>query len=392
MSAPGNASGNVPGNAPGNVPGHPRIVAIAMPKWGMAMEEGTVTNWLVTPGSPVVAGAEIVEVESAKAAGALEAKGEGLLRRQLAGAGDVVPVGGLLGVIAASDVPEAEIDAFVAEAGTQSARRAAAAGPLPRRLATKAGIVNVLDSGAGDIALLLLHGFGGNFMSWALNQENLAASFRVVALDLPGHGDSDLSSGAAGPADLAASILAAMDALDLNRAHLAGHSLGGAVALATAKQAPTRVQSLTLIGSAGLGTEIDGSYIAGFLAAKRRKDLKPVIERLFHDPAIVTQQMLEDLVRMKRLDGVEAGLQRIAAAFFSGERQLHADLGGALADLPMPHLGIWGEQDRIIPARHAKALADSVVLPGAGHMVHMEQPDLVNRLIAEFVHKIEGRN
>ena len=76
-----------------------RILAVTVPKWGMAMEEGTVTAWHVEEGAPVAEGDEVLDVESTKIANAIEARAGGVLRRRVAAVGATLPVGGLLAVI-----------------------------------------------------------------------------------------------------------------------------------------------------------------------------------------------------------------------------------------------------------------------------------------------------
>src|SRR5439155_1549323 len=78
---------------------------LGMPKWGLSMTEGRVLDWLVDEGAAVSAGDELCEVETEKITGAVEATASGVLRRRLGGVGEVVPVGGLLGVIADAAVP-----------------------------------------------------------------------------------------------------------------------------------------------------------------------------------------------------------------------------------------------------------------------------------------------
>jgi pyruvate dehydrogenase E2 component (dihydrolipoamide acetyltransferase) len=233
-----------------------------------------------------------------------------------------------------------------------------------------------------------MHGFGGDLTTWLFNAETLAGSERsVYAFDLPGHGGSSKDVGGGTLAELAASLGAALGALGLERVHLVGHSLGGAVAVTLAAAEPGRVASLTLVAPVGLGEEIDTEFIDGFVAAESRRELRPLLERLFADPAVVTRQFAEDVAKTKRVDGVHEALRSIAAASFAGGRQA-VDVRDQLAGVGVPVLAIWGSEDRIVPAAHAAALTGSArveILAGAGHMPQMEAAGEVNRLIDGFL-------
>ena len=363
------------------------IAALGMPKWGLAMTEGRVSAWLAEEGAAVAVGDEIVEIETSKITNVMESPSAGVLRRRVAQVGDTLPVGALLGVIAAADTADAEIDAMVAQA--KAAQEQAASAPPPQEPSlVEAGdwTVRALRMGPPEgVPLLLLHGFGGDLLSWQFNQPALAQSRPVTAIDLPGHGGSSKRVGAGDLAALAAKVAGAMDALGMARAHLAGHSLGGAVALQLAAASPARVASVTLVCAVGLGADINMAYIDGFVAAERRKEMKPVLEMLFADPSLVGRDMVEDVLRTKRLDGVDAALRGIAGAVFAQGRQAGSfvgRLGGAV-----PVQAIWGADDRIIPASHAEAVPRDRrhVIGGAGHMVHIERPEAVNALIEAFM-------
>ena len=90
------------------------IQALTMPKLGLTMKEGTVAAWHVAPGAVVKPGQRVFEVETEKVTNECEAQAAGVLRRQVAHEGAVLPVGALVGVIAAADVSESDIDSFVA--------------------------------------------------------------------------------------------------------------------------------------------------------------------------------------------------------------------------------------------------------------------------------------
>lgn len=377
------------------------IHQLLMPKWGLAMEEGKIVAWLVEDGEQVEPGAEVVEVETEKIAGGLETTEAGILRH-VASVGDMVPVAGLVGVIAQASVPPAEVDAFVAEfqakfvpedsqdvadAGADAGPQFIdAAGQKLRYL--KLGGEDLKRGGEGEPSLpaILLHGFGGDLNNWLFNHDTLASGRAVYALDLPGHGGSSKDAGTGSLEVLTGALNAFMDAIGEPRAHLVGHSMGGAVALDFALTRPERVASLVLIAPAGLGPEIDGDYIEGFIASERRRDLKPHLQKLFADPALVNRQLIDDVLKYKRLDGTGAALRAIAGELFPGGQQAIV-LRDRLADLATPVQVIWGADDRILPAGQAEGLPETIateVIANAGHMVHMEAAAAVNALIAGF--------
>lgn len=357
-----------------------RITAITMPKWGMAMDEGTVVVWHVPEGGTVAEGQEVVDVESPKIANAIEAKTGGVLRRQVAPLGSVLPVGGLIGVIADAEVPDAEIDSFVGNFEPPEIA-GGAGGPAVARIDAKSRTLTYLDMGTGGTPLVLVHGFGGDLASFMFNQPTLSEARRTIAIDLPGHGGSSKDVGDGSAATLADAVAAALDALGLDRIHLVGHSLGGAIAMHIAKQRPDRIASLTLIAGAGLGPEIDGAFIEAFAAADRRKEMTAVAQKLFADPGLVTRRVVEDMLRLKRIDGISRAMATIAARQFSGGRQ-------ALETVPtgMPILVLWGDADRIIPLSHADRVPGATrhIVAKAGHVVHAEAHAEVNQAIAAF--------
>ncbi len=369
------------------------IRPIVMPKWGLAMQEGMVAKWLVEAGAEIKAGDEILDIETSKIANVFESPVAGPLRRIVVGEGETVPVGALLGVVADTSVPEGELDAFVAKFQEEFAAHAAEAGaeaPEPETIEAGGRRIRYLTLGEGaGVPIVFIHGFGGDLNNWQFNQEALAADRPTYTLDLPGHGGSskELGAGQVHVGALAAAVLDFMDAKGIAKAHLVGHSLGGAIALDLALNHADRVASVTAICSAGLGPEINMAYIDGFMAAGRRKQLQPVLEMLVADPAMVSREMIEDVLKFKRLDGVEAALNRIIEGTFAGGQQA-LQLTGRLGELAAPVQVIWGRQDRVIPVSHSEGLPARVrveVFDDAGHMVHMEKAADVNQLIERFV-------
>ena len=359
---------------------------VTMPKWGLAMTKGTVVEWLIEEGVDVRPGLELVEIETEKIVSPIEAATSGVLRRKVAREGDVVHVGGLLAVIADLSASDAQIDHDVADFQAHYIPEKAdeeVAGPTLETADVDGFRIRYLRRGEGTEAATLIHGFGGDLNSWMFNHEDLATNHSVYALDLPGHGSSSKQVGDGTITGLAEVLGGFLDSIGVRKAHLVGHSMGGAVAAIFALQHPERCLSLTLIASAGLGPEIDGDYIRGFVTATRRNELKPQLEKLFADSKLITRQLVDDTLKYKRLDGVEPALRTIASQFCPSDQQA-VIFREQISQLSMPVLVLWGSEDRILPASQALNLPQHVrteIFPGQGHMVHMEAASKVNTAI-----------
>lgn len=365
------------------------IEKLGMPKWGLSMTEGRVLDWLVEEGAELAVGDDVAEVETEKINGVVESPSAGILRRRVAAVGDVIPVGGLLGVIADAAVPEADIDGFVDEFQATFVPQEAEqeAGPAPETVAVRAGTLRFLRQGEGGESVVLLHGFGGDLNNWLFSAPALAAQRTVYALDLPGHGGSSKDVGPGDLEFLVGAVRQFLESQGLERVHLVGHSIGGLIAASLALEAPERVASLTLVASAGLGEEINREYIDGFISAESRRELKPALELLFADRGLVTRQLVDNVLRYKRIDGVDQALQAIDGGLCSEGRQ-RVVIVDRLADLATPLLVVWGSEDRIIPAAHAERVPEDARvyrLDGQGHSPHMEAAGDFNSLVEEFL-------
>jgi pyruvate dehydrogenase E2 component (dihydrolipoamide acetyltransferase) len=374
-----------------------RIVPVTMPKWGLSMQLGKITAWVAGEGDEVAVGDDLADIETDKIVGTLEAASAGTVRRIVAQVGEDVPVSGTIALLAPAEVPDADLDAAVAQARAvidAGVPEDAEGGPLVQTAEVGGRKVSYAGIGEDGDVVLLIHGYGGDRNSWLFLQEPLAARYRVYALDLPGHGTSakDVGDGSVGV--LADAVVGVLDAIGAEQAHLAGHSMGGAVALAVAARDPARIRSLTQIAPSGFGREINVGYLRGFADAQTRRELKPVVSQLFADESLVTRQVVDDLLAYKRLDGVDQALHALLGMLLEGDAQQAgpsnpADSAAAVAALggAVPVTVVWGSADRIIPPAQAQAVAgaDRRIVEGAGHMPHMERPAQVQAAIEETI-------
>lgn len=250
--------------------------------------------------------------------------------------------------------------------------------------------VRYADRGFGDSVVLLLHGFGGDLDNWMFNLDSLAEKHRLLALDLPGHGQSVKTNVDPSLSGMATFVRKFLDVLSVSSLHVVGHSMGGAIAMQLASDSPKTVKSLGLICSAGLGPDINSDYLRGFVEAQSQQELKLVLQQLFVDESLVNLQLVNDLLNYKRMDGVEATLKALSETLISAGEQ--TSLTDNIVSSGIPVLVIWGKQDRIIPVSHAQnysvaggSCVEVEIFDSAGHMVQMEKAYDVNRSLLNFL-------
>lgn len=300
-------------------------------------------------------------------------------------------VGALIGVLAEAATDDAEIDAFIeafqANFTPESGDEQDGSGLQLSTVEVEGRTIRVGRLGGGETTpVVLIHGYSGDLNNWLFNVEALAEKGPVVVLDLPGHGGSSKAVDDGSLKTLAHAVFGALKALGVGEAHLVGHSLGGAVAARMAADRPESVASLTLIAPAYLpGTKVADDFLNGVIEAARARDLKPVLELLVADPGLISKDMVEDLLKFKRLDGAEDALGVIRSRMLAGddERALKADLSKT-----PPALVIASKTDRIVGSPDEAALPEGyrvVWIENAGHMPHLEQAAAVNALLIEAI-------
>jgi pimeloyl-ACP methyl ester carboxylesterase len=270
------------------------------------------------------------------------------------------------------------------------------------RVELGAATVYVLEAGpAGAPPIVLLHGIGGSSATWQGVLEPLALDHRVVAVDFPAHGQSDVPDDTVGEnllgdtvgqtvAGLAGIVTELLAVLGLERATLVGHSLGGAVAIRVAAQAPDRVARLVLVDSAGLGEEV-GTELVRLLDAPPGTDTsRALLQLFFEDQRLVLDAGVAEHEAAMARPGAHHAIGALRRDAFGDDRQ--RDLAdGVLAGVQQPVLVVWGERDRVFPAAHAARAQEVVpgaevrIVAGVGHVPQVEDPAAFADIVRDFL-------
>jgi pyruvate dehydrogenase E2 component (dihydrolipoamide acetyltransferase) len=234
--------------------------------------------------------------------------------------------------------------------------------------------------------IVFLHGFGADLNGWRPVHRLLPETQPALAIDLPGHGLSPLGETASFEA-LVEATRAALIEEGIGAAHLIGHSLGGAVAVALAHTPGVRALSLMLIAPAGLGPETNSAFFDGFLQADTEAALTPWLHMLATDPAALGSALARTTLRLRQERPLVAYQRRLAKAILAGDRQA-INVRGLLTAPEAPTKIVVGLEDRITPAHQVEGLSGLIALHRfghLGHMPHLEARGEVARLIEELV-------
>jgi pimeloyl-ACP methyl ester carboxylesterase len=264
---------------------------------------------------------------------------------------------------------------------------------------TRCGRISTLEAGTGK-PVIAIHGLGATKASMLPTVAAMAGDrFRVIALDLPGFGDSDKPLGAPyDPRFFARAAIALLDALEIDRAHFVGNSLGGRVALEVALHAPERVDRLGLLAPS-LAWRRQRPW------AKALKLVRPELGFIQPAPRSVVEAIVERVVPGGSDGWAAAGVdefmrayltRRGRAAFYSAARQIYLEepdgkrgFWTRLRELERPALFIWGKEDSIVPIgfeRHvSEAAPDAEHLElDCGHVPQLECPRETHEALERF--------
>jgi pimeloyl-ACP methyl ester carboxylesterase len=239
--------------------------------------------------------------------------------------------------------------------------------------------------------LLLLHAFPLSSAMWLAQREGLAARFRVLTPDLRGFGGSPLGVDEPSIDAMADDIAALLDAKGIDRAIIGGLSMGGYVTLAFCRRYPERV----------LGTVLADTKATEDAEPAREARIR-IAERLESDGnvGILLEDLLPRLVGSTtmrhralvygRVRGLVQSAPPLAAAWAQRAMAARPDSTGALAEFHAPTLVLHGAEDAIVTEDDARSMAEAlpnaelIMIPGAGHLTAVEQPQLFNDAVTEF--------
>lgn len=261
----------------------------------------------------------------------------------------------------------------------------------------------VIEEGSGE-PVLLVHGVGAFAENWDPILAGLAANgYRAIACDLPGHGESERARGVRyfdPQAPYYVRFLTdVLDACGVDRADFVGHSLGGGIAGVMALAAPHRVKRLVLVAPGGLGENLTrplrlSALPFAYIAARflSDDDVRAYVRSCFYDTARVPEWLDQLAIRYARAGAAAefARVMRQVATLFGLRPSLRRAWLGRLAELRCPALVVWGREDAVLPLADAEATlrtlphARLVVIPSAGHLVMLEQPEEFLRAILAF--------
>jgi len=263
------------------------------------------------------------------------------------------------------------------------------------------------DEGAGDTAIVFIHGLGGYLKHWEAVADSLKGSARCIAVDLPGYGKSSRAEFTATDfmdfyADAALHLIAE---LQLKTVVLAGHSMGGQIAMVAALKAPEKIAALVLAAPAGFETfSAAESYTmksfatADFFAKQGEEEIRKSFAANFFQMPAQAEQLIQERLTMRNSYGFEAYCQTVANGV---KGMLDHPVKEQLPNIRQKTLVLFGTNDMLIPNRlmhknlttqqvaeeGIKALPNArlVMIPEAGHLLTFEKPQAVAAEIRRFL-------
>jgi 4,5:9,10-diseco-3-hydroxy-5,9,17-trioxoandrosta-1(10),2-diene-4-oate hydrolase len=263
-------------------------------------------------------------------------------------------------------------------------------------------------AGSEGSAVILLHGIGCSVLDWQTNIAALAKRHRVYALDMLGYGLTEKPREETYTIPrLAQFALDFLSTQEIKRAHFAGFSLGGTVALDCARTAPERVASMVLLAPAGIAREgmlihfrlASLPFLGEIIMQPSAARLKTFWDLAFWDQSFVTAAFTANRLKFAVLPGAKEALLKTLRSGLNwrGVRLAHVDaVTGALPMMKMPTLVIWGKQDNFISPKHAEVLQRLLpnvqvkLIDQCGHLPQIECSEKFNEAALSFLAEVDG--
>jgi len=269
-------------------------------------------------------------------------------------------------------------------------------GEVRQRYVDARGVrTRVVEAGSGP-ALVMVHGTGGHLEAYCRNLQALCRHFRVVLYDMAGHGWSEKPDRPYTIGYLSDHLIALLDALGIERAHLSGESIGGWVAAWTAAHHPTRVGRMVLNtpGNITNKPEVMEMVRSSSLKAVREADPESVRARvawLFHDKSMVTEELVGLRLEIYTQPEFERAMENIVAMQEWEVREPFAWSPEWCGRIEAPTLLLWTDHDPTGTLEEAELLRKWIpgsrveVITGAGHWPQWEKPDEFDQIHIEFL-------
>ena len=253
----------------------------------------------------------------------------------------------------------------------------------------------VLEAGSGD-PLVLMHGTGGHIEAYAHNLVALSQHFRVIAYEYPGHGWTTHTTRDLELPDYVAHLDGLLDALDVERAHLSGESLGGWLALKYAAAHPERVGRVLLNTPGGTMATPEVMERIRSLSQAAADDpsherIKARLEWLMADPSSVTEELVDIRRTIYARPGFTESMRHLLCLQDPQTRARNLVTDAELGAVVGPAMVVWTSDDPSGPAAAGMAMADKMpdarfeVIKDAGHWPQWEQHEVFNALAVDFL-------